>query len=200
MMYMRLINILLICCSYSIILELVVINMGGLIMDAFEFALKMELDGEKYYRDLAERAKYDDLKKVLEGLAEDEQRHYQIIQLAQNQTLQNIEANPSLSKIQNVFVIHKNKEFLSDNKEFIAKLKDEQSDVYRAALVKEKESVKLYKKLKESSERHEEKRIFETLMHEEEKHVEVIENIIDMLNSVNDWVEAAEFNHKEDTY
>ncbi|MDF2633665.1 MAG: nuclease superfamily protein [Pelosinus sp.] len=169
-------------------------------MNVFEFALQMELDGEKYYRDLAEHVKYDDLKKVLEGLAEDEQRHYQIIKLAQKETVQHIEANPSLNKIQNVFTAHNNKEFFKDNNELIAKLKDEQSDVYRAALVKEKESVELYKKMSEQSEKQEEKMIFEKLMQEEEKHVDVIENIIDMLNNVNDWVEAAEFNHRDDTY
>lgn len=187
--------------SDSIIIELVVINIeGGLIMNVFEFALQMELDGEKYYRDLAESVNYDDLKKVLEGLAEDEQRHYQIIQLAQKQTVQHLEENPSLKKIQNVFATHKNKEFFTNNNELIAKLKDEQSDVYRAALVKEKESVELYRKLSEQSEKQEEKKVFETLMQEEEKHVEVIVNIIDMLNNVNDWVEAAEFNHRDDTY
>jgi len=166
-------------------------------MDIFDFALKMELDGEKYYRDLAERVKYDDLKKVLEGLAEDEQRHYKIIELAQKQTLNYIEADPSLSKIQNVFTITRNKDFVPVNQELIAKLKDEQMDVYRAALVKEKESVELYKRLKENAKRQEEKIICEKLMHEEEKHVEVIDNIIEMLNQVHDWVESAEFNHQK---
>jgi hypothetical protein len=32
-------------------------------------------------------------------------------------------------------------------------------------------------------------------MHEEEKHVAAIDGIIEMLNHVSDWVEAAEFNH-----
>ncbi len=36
----------------------------------------------------------------------------------------------------------KNKEFFANNNELIAKLKDEQSDVYRAARVKEKESLR----------------------------------------------------------
>jgi rubrerythrin len=168
-------------------------------MDIFDFALKMELDGEKYYRELAAKAKYDDLKKVLIGLAEDEQRHYKIIESAQKQVLKPIEASPYLSQIQNVFV-NQNKEFALKDKDFIAKLKDEQFDVYEAALEKERESVQLYKKLKEDTGIQEEKIIFERLMHEEEKHVEVIENIIEMLNHVNDWVEAAEFNHRDDTY
>lgn len=164
-------------------------------MNIFEFALKMELDGEKYYRDLAEKTNYDDLKKVLIGLAEDEKRHYEIIQLAQNQTFQYIEADPSLIHIKNVFA--DNIEHFGEKKEFIAKLKDEQFDYYQAALVKENESVKLYQKLKESVENPAEKAICEKLIHEEEKHVEVLDNIIEMLNHVNDWVESAEFNHQD---
>jgi len=167
-------------------------------MDIFDFALQMELDGEKYYRDLAEKVNHDDLKKVLEGLAEDEQRHYKIIQLAQSQTFNHI-ADSSLSSIPNVFSTNKDKTFVPED-DLIAKLKDEQSDVYRAALLKEEESVALYKKLQEDSKQPEAKRIFEKLMQEEEKHVEVIENIIEMLNHVNDWVEAAEFNPKRDAY
>ena len=168
-------------------------------MDAFEFALKMELDGEKYYRDLAKSTTYEELKTVLEGLADDEKNHYQIIQLAQKQVIKNSEANSSLSKVNNVFTNTKNKGLAVNKNELIAKLKDEQSDLYRAALVKEEESVALYKDLTEKSKNTEEKNIFWKLMHEEEKHVEVINNIIGMLNNVNDWVEAAEFNHK-DTY
>ena len=168
-------------------------------MNGFDFALKMELDGERYYKNLAETVKYDELKKVLEDLAEDEQRHYRIIELAKNQSLEQIEENPYLTKVENVFTITANIKSVEEHKDRIAKLKDEQSDVYRAALLKEKESVALYKKLTEEANTPEEKIIFAKLMHEEEKHVEVIDNIIEMLNHVNDWVEAAEFNH-QDTY
>jgi rubrerythrin len=172
---------------------------GEVDMNIFEFALKMELDGEKYYRGLAERVQYADLKVVLEGLAADELRHYKIIQLAQKQVFTYIEADPSLSNIQNVFAVNGSKDFVSDNKESITKLKDEQMDVYRAALVKEKESVTLYKELQEKAAGEEEKTICAKLMHEEENHVDLIDNIIDLLNHVNDWVESAEFNH-QDTY
>lgn len=164
-------------------------------MNIFDFALKMELDGEKYYRDLAEKTKYDDLKKVLLGLAEDEKRHHEIIQLAQNQTFKYIEADPSLTNIKNVFA--NQTEFAGEKKEFIAKIKAEQFDFYQAALIKEHESVELYQKLIVSSENPAAKAICERLIHEEEKHVEVLDNIIEMLNHVNDWVEAAEFNHQD---
>jgi pyruvate/2-oxoacid:ferredoxin oxidoreductase beta subunit len=42
-----------------------------------------------------------------------------------------------------------------------------------------------------------EKAIIEKLVHEEEKHAEVLGNIIQMLNPVNEWVESAEFNHNK---
>lgn len=164
-------------------------------MNIFDFALKMELDGEKYYRDFAGKTKDDDLKKVLIGLAEDEKRHYEIIQLAQNQTFKFIQADPALAKIKNVFA--DNTELVGDKKAIIAKLKDEQFDYYQAALVKENQSVELYQKLKETVDDPDGKAICEKLIHEEEKHVEVLDNIIEMLNHVNDWVESAEFNHQD---
>lgn len=165
-------------------------------MNVFDFALKMELDGEQYYRQQAAKVKYEDLKVVLEGLADDEQRHYKIVLSFQNQS-HYIEADPSISKVRNVFDLGKNKEFISKNKDSIAKLKDEQLDVYQAALLKEEESVQLYKKLKETSEQQAKKNTLEKLMHEEEKHAEILGNIIQMFNHVNEWVESAEFNHQK---
>ena len=168
-------------------------------MDVYDFALKMELDGEKYYREWARKTKYDDLKKALEGLADDEKRHYKIIQTAQHQTFKYLEADPSLSTVRNVFHSYKDDLAALKNKVSIEKLRDEQMDVYKVALVKERESVELYKTMQEKAKNADEKAILERLMKEEEGHVAVIDTIIDMLNHVNDWVEAAEFNH-QDTY
>jgi len=169
-------------------------------VDVFDFALQMELDGEKYYREQAQKVKYDDLKIVLEGLADDELRHYKIIQSARNQVFTYVEANPSLSKTRNVFASYKDDEAALKNQSTIARLKDEQMDIYRAALVKEEESVALYKKMKDEAKNSEEKVIFERLMKEEEGHVEVIDTIVEMLNHVRDWSQSAEFNRQEEKY
>ncbi len=167
-------------------------------MSLFDFALKMELDGEQYYKEQAALTKYEDLKIVLTGLAEDEQRHYRIVQSLQNQeSTAYIEPDPSARKVQNVFELARTKDFIPKDQESISKLKNEQVDVYRAALTKEKESVQLYKKMQETSERQVDKGILERLMHEEEKHAEVLDNIILMFNRVNEWVESAEFHHQK---
>jgi len=166
-------------------------------MNTFDFALKMEVDGEKYYREHAAKVQYEELKVVLEGLADDEQRHYKIVKLLQNQTFNFMEADRTISNTKNVFESSKNKEFIPKDKESIAKLKDEQMDVYQAALRKEEESVELYKKLQETAEQQAEKDIIQKLVNEEEKHAEVLGNIIEMLNHVNEWVESPEFNHQK---
>ncbi|MBP2665873.1 MAG: nuclease superfamily protein, partial [Firmicutes bacterium] len=156
----------------------------------------MELDGEQYYREQAAQAKYEDLKTVLIGLAEDEKRHFAIVESLQKQKGNAyIEADPAVSKQRNVFELAQSKDFIPKDKESIAKLKAEQVDVYRAALTKEEESIALYNKLQQTATSPTEKIVLGKLMHEEEKHKEVLDNIIQMFNRVNEWVESPEFHH-----
>ena len=166
-------------------------------MNIFDFALKMELDGEQFYLQQAEKVNYAELKVVLKGLADDERRHYKIVQQLQNQKKEYIEPDPAISAARNVFELARNKPFIPKDQDSIAKLKDEQRDVYQAALRKEEESVRLYKELKESAELQAEKDILEKLVHEEESHAEVLGNIIEMFNRSREWVESAEFHHQK---
>jgi len=167
-------------------------------MNIFDFALKMELDGENYYRELAAKAKCQGLKVVLGGLADDEQRHYKIVQALQNRSVNPyLAADPAVSNARNGFEPGMNKTFIPKDKDSIAKLKAEQLDLYQAALLKEEESIQTYKKLKETAGQQVEKDSIEKLVHEEEKHAEVLGNIIQMLNHANEWVESAEFNHNK---
>ena len=166
-------------------------------MNALDFALKMELDGEQYYRKQAKKVKFEGLKVILEALAEDEHRHYGIMQELQDPATNRTTVEASVSKVKNVFEIGKNKEFIAKDKESIAKLKDEPLDIYLAALLKEEESVNLYKKMLETVEGQSNKGIIEKLVHEEEQHVQVLGNIIEMFNHVNEWVESPEFNHQK---
>lgn len=169
----------------------------ALAANVFDFALKMEWDGEQYYRRQAAKVKYAELKVVLTGLADDEKRHYRIVQLLKQHKTDYIEPNPALGKARNVFELAKDKELIPKDQDSIAKLKDEQWDVYQAALRKEEESVQLYKKLMETAKQQAEKDMIEKLVHEEESHAEVLGNIIAMLNNVNEWVESPEFNHQK---
>lgn len=164
-------------------------------MNLFDFALTMELDGVANYKELAAKTVHPDLKAVLEGLAAEERRHYDIIKAAQGGEWGIVPEQPALSAVPNVFA---DKTFdLADQARTIPRLKAEPIDLYRAALDREKESVSLYQELAQKAASPEEKSLCQKLREEEEKHVELMDNIVEMLNRVQDWVESAEFNHQE---
>lgn len=164
-------------------------------MNLFDFALTMELDGEAYYKELAAKTAHPDLKAVLAGLAAEERRHYDIIKAARGGEWGTVPEQPVLSAVRHVFA---DKTFdLADQERTIPRLKAESIDLYRAALGKEKESVSLYQELGRKAVSPEEKALCQKLLEEEKGHMEVMDNIIEMLNRVQDWVESAEFNHQE---
>ncbi|MFA6848799.1 MAG: ferritin family protein [Selenomonadaceae bacterium] len=166
-------------------------------MDIFAYALQMELDGETYYTKLAKNAGYKDLEVVFLDLAKAEKSHYDIIKAARDEGHYTFTPEP-VRNLPNVFAFPD--ELKEKSPEWLAQWKKEQVDVYQAALIKEQQSVELYKDLKVKVAVAEEKDICDRLILEETKHVHVIEDLIEMLNHVNDWVEAAEFNPKDDAY
>lgn len=168
-------------------------------MSIWEFALQVESDSEKYYREQAQKTKHEDIRSVLNSLANDEHRHYKIVQNLQKQIGKFIEAEHDLSAMKTIFSSYQKDFTLLKDQVSIDKLKAEQADVYRVALAKEQESVALYKKMQTETQNAEEKAILVRLTKEEEGHVEIIDSIIELLNHVNDWVESAEFNNP-DTY
>ena len=167
-------------------------------MDIFDFALKMERESEKYYRDQANKTKFSDLKTLLENLAAAEARHYKIVEALR---LQNTEALPDeevLTETKNIFVSYVKDAEALRKAISIDKIKEDQIDVYRLALVKENESVEVYEKMLSQAHNPNVKAVLERLIKEEQSHAKVMDEIIDLLNKVSDWVEAAEFNHQED--
>ena len=166
-------------------------------MDIFKFALQLESDSEQYYRGQAGKTKYDDLKVVLEGLAEEEQRHYKILEAMRDHfPLPGVET--SGAKIKTIFDSFEQDFTQLKNAISIEKLQEEQIDLYRVALGKEHESVALYQKMRDATTDAAHKKVFDRLIAEEQHHAEMLDGIINMLNHVRDWVESAEFNHKDD--
>lgn len=166
-------------------------------MDIFEFALKLEMESEKYYREQAEKTSFTDLKILLENLANTEARHYKIVEALR---LQNNEPLPLTEpSVQGKRIFESYIKDAEDLRKAISidKLKEEQIDVYRVALIKENESIAIYEKMLQQNQNPNAKFALETLIKEEQAHAEVIDEIIDLLNKVNDWVESAEFNHTE---
>ena len=49
-------------------------------MDIFDYAMKMEQDGRKFYLDLTENAENKGIRRILQMLADDEQKHYAVLE------------------------------------------------------------------------------------------------------------------------
>ncbi len=166
-------------------------------MDIFDFALKMELESEKYYREQASKTNFTDLQNLLANLADAEARHYKIVEALRLQNTEPLPDNEALAETKNIFESYiKDAEALR-NAISIEKIKEEQIDVYRLALVKEKESVEVYEKMLAQAQNPHAKAVIERLIKEEQSHAEAMDEIVDLLNKVSDWVEAAEFNHTD---
>lgn len=76
------------------------------------------------------------------------------------------------------------------------KYKPSQTDAYRLALRKEKESIELYEKLKEEATDEESKELFAFLIEMEKNHYKIFEELVNHLRHGEEWVEDAEFGHR----
>lgn len=159
-------------------------------MNSFEFAINMELDGERYYKEQAEINKDNGLNAVFLLLAKDEENHARILQNKFSKLSYELQDNNILSKSKNVF------KGIKDFKSGIREL-PKQLDLYRAALEKEKLSIDLYKKLLDEATEDQEKSLFEYLVKQETDHFAILEELGLLVSRPDEWVESAEFGIRE---
>ena len=161
-------------------------------MDMFEFAIKMEKDSEGLYLELSDKISNPGIKKVFKMLADDEKKHKEAIEVLQKKS----EADPgkgSALEIKTVFdEIKNNLDSSSISNDYI-------SD-YKFALEIEKKGIDFYREQFENAEDEKSKNLFNRLMKQEKYHYKTVENLIEMVNKPEWWVENAEFNPLGDDY
>lgn len=159
-------------------------------MNIFDYAMQMEKDGEDYYRQLVRQTENKGLKTILTMLADDEVKHYQIIERIKTQDTHMTETS-ILSDAKNVFMLLK-----EDSGKFDFDV--EQTELYKKAQTIEKKSMDFYlEKANEVSQEYQ-KQLFLKLAAEEKKHYFLLENIIEFVSRPENWLENAEFNHLEE--
>ncbi|MBE3593201.1 MAG: ferritin family protein [Thermoanaerobacter sp.] len=162
-------------------------------MTNVEFAIQMEKDGEKYYKEQAQKNKGNELENLFLDLANDEKKHAEIIENWAKKNIFDLKESEIIKKFTNVF---KNKDEVKSNVRF----KPEQLEIYQFALKIENESIDLYEKMLKESKDDLEKRLFEFLIREENRHKEIFENLVDHVRKAEEWVESAEFGIRKDKY
>lgn len=160
-------------------------------MKILEFAIKMELAGEKYYNEQAEINEDNGLSKVFRMLAKDETMHAKILENKLNKLAYELINNETLSEAKSVF---NNIEAITGGIKQISN----QLDAYKLALENEKESITLYRKCLSEATLDESKMLFAYLLNQEEDHYAIIEQIISLIVRSEEWVESAEFGVREE--
>lgn len=159
-------------------------------MNIFDYAMRMEKDGEDYYRRLTRQAENKGLKTILTMLADEEAKHYRVIQRMKTEKPGMTETS-ILSDAKNIFVQMKESREKID---FDIK----QTELYKKAKTIEKKSMDFYREKAEEVSQEYQKQIFLKLAAEEEKHYFMLENIIEFVSRPETWLENAEFCHLEE--
>lgn len=156
-------------------------------MNVFEFAMQMEKDGEKFYREIAEKSNNPGLKKIFNTLAEEEVVHYNTFkQLAAKSSADAIESD-ILAKAKNIFVD------LQKAGDFDISAETPQAEAYRKAMEAEKEAYTFYEAKAAEVADENEKKILLTFAREERRHYRLLENVLEFVTRPDEWLENAEF-------
>jgi rubrerythrin len=160
-------------------------------MDIYDFAMKMEKDGEAYYRGLAEKTENAGLRNILDMLADAEMRHYHLFRGMRENSPVEASDSPILEGVKNVFVALK-------EQEGAAGVDSSEADLYRKAQGIEEESRDFYRSKAEEIGDQAHREIFLKIAEEEQKHYLILENIIEFVSRPEQWLENAEWYHLDE--
>ncbi len=158
-------------------------------MNIYEYALKMEKDGEAYYRDLVSKTTNKGLITILTMLADEEAVHYK--------TLEQMQAEDPEADMANVEVLKEAKNIFQamadDNDAALITIEDSQVAIYKKAAEIEDGAAKFYAEKAEELDNPKYKELFLQLAEEERKHSHLLENIVEFVSRPQQWVADAEF-------
>lgn len=159
-------------------------------MDILKYAMQMEKDGECFYREISEKTNDKGLQTILTMLADEEVKHYQAIEKMRQDDYQMTETTV-LDDARNIFMEMKDRAegFLPNQ---------EQTELYAKAQEIEKKSRQFYQGQAAQTDKDDQKKLFEQLAKEEQKHYFLLENIIDFISRPRQWLENAEWNHLDE--
>lgn len=160
-------------------------------MDIFQFAMEKEKLSEDYYRQLSEKTGHKGLKNICNMLADEESKHYKIVEQMNKKIPAKVAQTPILNNAKKVF--EKMRESAEKFNFDISEL-----ELYQKARDIEKESRRFYLEKAEEVKDACQKGIFKKLASEEQKHFVLLENICDFVARPQWFLENAEMYRFDD--
>jgi rubrerythrin len=159
-----------------------------MVMNVFDFAMQMELDGKAYYEKLAEGTPVAGLQTIFIRLAADEQKHYDAIQSMKAGAANVMADSTVLEEAKNVF------QGLMDDKTLLGGVKKD-LDGYRHAMKVEADSVRLYEGMAKKESSPETVLLLLKIANEEKKHYSIMENLYDFVLAPQNYLAWGEFSN-----
>jgi rubrerythrin len=148
--------------------------------------MKVEKDGEAYYKELASKSPNAGLKKVFTLLADAEVKHYQVFKSMRDKDGQDFKALDISTDTKTIF------ETLKAEKNSVDFGLDE-IKFYEDAIKREDDSYRFYLNKANELENEDEKTVFMNIAQEEIKHKAILEDILAFIQEPTNWVGSAEF-------
>lgn len=165
-------------------------------MDIYTFAMQMEKNGEDYYRELEQKCKNKGMKKVFAMLAEEEEKHYQIIkQIREKTILPEVAESEVLTDVKNIFQQMKEDKLNFEQGFYVDTT--EETNAYRKARDIEETSRNFYLEKAEEETDKQSVLLLRMLAREEDKHYRIMDNIVEFVSrpEPGNWLEDAEWHH-----
>jgi rubrerythrin len=158
-------------------------------VDIFEFAMQMEQDGERFYRNMAQQTGDVGVKRILGMLADDEVKHYRIVKEMRSSGTYKMRDTEILADARNVFAEMKPGDF---------SLQGMQVEVYKEAQDIERKSEVFYTEKAEEVSEPAQRELFLKIANEERRHYYLLDHMIEFVSRPMTWLEDAEWNHLEE--
>lgn len=150
-------------------------------MKPLDYAMQIELEGERLYRGFAEKSSNKELKTLFNWLADSEMNHYQTFKNMKTDNIESIEDDVILNDVDNILYKVKEKNNRAD-------FKTHQVDIYSDILNIEKKMADFYEQKAEASRDDKVKEVFYHIAQEEKRHQYIIENLIKFVNNPEIWL------------
>lgn len=160
-------------------------------MDIFKFAMEKEKFSEDYYRQLSKKTNNKGLSNILTMLAEEERKHFNLIQQMQQQAPQTKTDTDILGNARQIF--EKMRQSAENFSFDVTEL-----ELYEKARDIEKESRRFYLEKSNEVTNASQKEIFKRLADEEQKHLALVQRICDFVAKPQWFLENAEMYRFDD--
>ena len=157
-------------------------------MNVFDFAIRMEEDGQRFYEHLATEANQAELKSIFAMLAAAEHEHQQALERMKQSIPPAKAESKVLERVRNVF------EPLLENRQALAMLTGD-PDGYRHAIRFAMAGIALYEQMARKEQNPASSALLKMLAEEERQHLTIMENIYDFVQAPKDYLAWGEFSN-----